>query len=1036
MFYSTDEGTRDAEIYLLKLKVVFFSVPGLVPTLTKLYLPKSLRTYKFLGPEKYEVWTELQQREIHLPNYICSLITIMVSSSTTTQQHQSEQGYSFNSEQQNIYNKLISSTRKFHLKNTNINFLENCVLTGTIPNSFKIKNQPHENSSSFTQTRWTSASRTASLQWMKIVIQEEKNQLHTIFNTLTNLKNKLQDLIPPEDFISIQPKLIQKNYILQQQAEAKREIKLTWLKTKQDIPIETDSQKGNRKKNKWIKRSKWKRLKKKQQTQKVSVVFNYSSLDLTEPMTNLLNRGLNFSITPQFLNLSQVLVDFTKFERKIRWKEFFAGSDQKEYIPPLFKKEKTNLPRNHKTPENLKMFIHGVKSELLDPENRNKVRPNLPPQESESLSKLIKLQRDKVITIKPCDKGAGIIILNFRDYVNSCLDHLNSKQTVGESSYPYYRQINQDFIDESKNKITSVLEEGKINKWISEDEYDAMCPNDKKPGKFYMLYKVHKKHEPGTIPPGRPIISGSGSFTENISIFVDHHLKPLADKHPSYLQDTPDFLRFIEAQNQSINHENFILFTVDVSSLYTNIPQEEGIQICEKTWNTRSDKTVPTSFLTSLLRLCLQRNLFTYGETTYQQMIGTAMGIHPAPPYANLFMADLDEKILNLGESKFPGSVLAWKRFLDDCFGLWKGNLEDLYKFLEEINKLHPTIRFTMEHSTPYTCSMINIHHDCWCHQTKSIPFLDTLIFIENQKLVTDLYRKPTDRCQYLLPSSCHPSHITGNIPFSLAYRIIRICSKPELLNKRLTELKELLLSRDYNSNIIDKAILKAKAIPRCEALKRVDTKKSLDRVVFSIEFNPRLPSLSTILQKHWRSMTLDPWLKEVFKFPPMIAFRRPQNLKDKLIRATLPETKSQRPQRHVPGMKACGSCSICPYIQKGNTVQSSRNNKSIEINSQVFCNSKNVIYCITCDKCMKQYIGKTERTLCERIREHLGYIRNKQLNQATGEHFNLPGHKIHHLKATVLEKVFKPGRTLIEIRESYFIQQFETEIHGLNKRK
>ena len=80
----------------------------------------------------------------------------------------------------------------------------------------------------------------------------------------------------------------------------------------------------------------------------------------------------------------------------------------------------------------------------------------------------------------------------------------------------------------------------------------------------------------------------------------------------------------------------------------------------------------------------------------------------------------------------------------------------------------------------------------------------------------------------------------------------------------------------------------------------------------------------------------------------------------------------------------------------------------------------------------MLQYIGKTERTLCEGVQEYLGYIRNKHFNQASGEHFNSHGHKIYHLIASILDR--KPGRSLIEIRESFYIQQFETEGHGLNK--
>ncbi len=83
-------------------------------------------------------------------------------------------------------------------------------------------------------------------------------------------------------------------------------------------------------------------------------------------------------------------------------------------------------------------------------------------------------------------------------------------------------------------------------------------------------------------------------------------------------------------------------------------------------------------------------------------------------------------------------------------------------------------------------------------------------------------------------------------------------------------------------------------------------------------------------------------------------------------------EPRNQRPERIIPGLKKCGSCSICPYLQPENRIQSSRNNKFVEINAPVNCKSRNVVYIITCNKCLLQYIGKPERTLCERIQEHL----------------------------------------------------------------
>ena len=76
-----------------------------------------------------------------------------------------------------------------------------------------------------------------------------------------------------------------------------------------------------------------------------SVVFNYSNLVLSEPMEKLLNRGLNFSILPKKLDLTQVLTDYKRFERSAIWHEFWYGreSDQEERKEPIFP---TNMPKN------------------------------------------------------------------------------------------------------------------------------------------------------------------------------------------------------------------------------------------------------------------------------------------------------------------------------------------------------------------------------------------------------------------------------------------------------------------------------------------------------------------------------------------------------------------------------------------------------------------------------------------------------------------------------------------------------------------
>ena len=205
----------------------------------------------------------------------------------------------------------------------------------------------------------------------------------------------------------------------------------------------------------------------------------------------------------------------------------------------------------------------------------------------------------------------------------------------------------------------------------------------------------------------------------------------------------------------------------------------------------------------------------------------------------------------------------AFKRFLDDLFFIFFSDTTMLHKVFEEINKIHPFIKFTMKHTTPVINS-----NPCGCDKVSSVTYLDTSLSIKNSKIEVDLYRKPTDRNQYLLPSSCHPAHVTNNIPFSLAYRIVRICSEPDTRDQRLDELRQLLLDRNYKINIINSAINRAKLIPRMKAIERVsiNTEEKARRPVFSVLYDPRLPALPSIVKKHWRTMVAsDPHLKEVF---------------------------------------------------------------------------------------------------------------------------------------------------------------------------
>jgi len=104
-----------------------------------------------------------------------------------------------------------------------------------------------------------------------------------------------------------------------------------------------------------------------------------------------------------------------------------------------------------------------------------------------------------------------------------------------------------------------------------------------------------------------------------------------------------------------------------------------------------------------------------------------------------------------------------------------------------------------------------------------TISFLDTSSSLSEGVLSTDLYSKPTDTNQYLLPSSCHPPHVTKSIPYSQALRIRRICSTDKSLKIRLGQLKNNLKRRGYKQSIIKKSFNKAQNISRSSLLQYKD---------------------------------------------------------------------------------------------------------------------------------------------------------------------------------------------------------------------
>ena len=146
---------------------------------------------------------------------------------------------------------------------------------------------------------------------------------------------------------------------------------------------------------------------------------------------------------------------------------------------------------------------------------------------------------------------------------------------------------------------------------------------------------------------------------------------------------------------------------MDVTSLSTNIPRNEGIEIVSKAYENfyKDNPPIPTHYMGEMLRLILRENSFQFSGKHYLQSHGTARGTKTAVAFASIFMAHIERTIL----SKTVSKPTVWKRHIDDIFTVRDISRRDTEAFVEQANLHHPTNKFTAEISDTETV----FRHSC-----------------------------------------------------------------------------------------------------------------------------------------------------------------------------------------------------------------------------------------------------------------------------------------------------------------------------------
>ena len=132
------------------------------------------------------------------------------------------------------------------------------------------------------------------------------------------------------------------------------------------------------------------------------------------------------------------------------------------------------------------------------------------------------------------------------------------------------------------------------------------------------------------------------------------------------------------------------------------------------------------------------------------------------------------------------------------------------------------------------------------------ILFLDTEIYIKNNKLHTKIFRNETDRQLFLKIDSEHPKLLKNSIPYSQARQIKRICSTKKDFDYDSRELKERFLKQSYDQKLTDEQLEKVDRLARDDVLQEKDQEQQdPKRIPLILTYNRFLPSLTAVVCKN-----------------------------------------------------------------------------------------------------------------------------------------------------------------------------------------
>ena len=176
-------------------------------------------------------------------------------------------------------------------------------------------------------------------------------------------------------------------------------------------------------------------------------------------------------------------------------------------------------------------------------------------EKEKKLLEEVKVRNEIVIT--NADKGGAVVIMGVKDYVEECERQLDN---IGN-----YNRLQKGPTATNNELVHSVIKRFETVKLFRQNIAEELKINTPRNPRFYTQPKIYKERNPGIT-----VIRSVSSE------YVYYHLQPIVKQIPSYVKDTSDFMSKLKAVETV--PDNSYLVSRDVKSLYTNIPNSEGIK--------------------------------------------------------------------------------------------------------------------------------------------------------------------------------------------------------------------------------------------------------------------------------------------------------------------------------------------------------------------------------------------------------------------------------------------------------------------------